>query len=377
MAEPFKNLFSKKVINHMGDHFARNWSKFPRDEFVASACDGLDKLELKQRSEQITNAMIKCLPDDFQTAGKIMEKSLSSEDHNREKEEDLCSTGISGWGIMPMTHYVGLRGLKHFDLSMELFREMTKRFTSEFGIRFLIIAEPKRSLSLFKKWVKDPDEHVRRLVSEGTRPRLPWAMQLTDFVNDPTPTLPLLIALRDDESEYVRRSVANHLNDIAKDHPDLIAKIAADWLNGEVSTERQRLVKHACRTLVKQGHSDTLKALGYKPPRIEIKKLSILTPKVEFGGYLEFDLSLSSLIGRDQRLIIDYAVHHQKANGQLSPKVFKWKSLTLTGKDDLQAIRRHPMKKISTRKYYPGKHRLEILINGKSMAMTDFDLLIH
>lgn len=377
MPEPFKNLFNKDVIRHMGNHFARNWSKFPRDKFVAIACDGLDELELKQRSEQITNAMIQCLPNDYEAAGKIIRKSLASENHIQEKEESLCSSGISGWGIMPMTHYVGLRGLGHFDLSMELFREMTTRFTSEFGIRYLIIAEPKRSLSLFKKWVKDPDEHVRRLVSEGTRPRLPWAMQLTDFITDPTPTLPLLTTLRDDESEYVRRSVANHLNDIAKDHPDLVANIAADWLEGDVSIERKRLVKHACRTLIKQGHGATLKAFGYKAPRIQINQLSILTPKVTLGGYLEFEISLSSLGRQDQNLIIDYAVHHKKANGKLSPKVFKWKTLILDGKADLQAKRRHPMKIISTRKYYPGNHQLEILINGKSMARTDFELRIQ
>lgn len=374
MPEPFKNLFSKKVIAHMGDHFVRAWAEFPRDGFVATASDGLDGLELKQRSEQITQAMATFLPADFEAAANIIRQSLAPDNYVRKKEENICREGICGWAIMPMTYYVGQYGLGHFDLAMELLREMTKRFTAEFGIRPLIIAEPGRSLSLFAKWIKDPDEHVRRLVSEGTRPRLPWAMQLTQFVADPTPMLPLLADLRDDPSEYVRRSVANHLNDISKDHPDLVAGIAADWLKGKVSPDRRRLVRHACRSLVKQGHRATLRALGYQPPRIQIENLTVLTPVVEFGGFLEFELSLVSLARKEQRLLIDYAVHHQKANGQLTPKVFKWKSLDLAGDESLLARRRHPMREISTRKYYPGLHRLEILVNGQSLAMADFEL---
>ena len=358
----------------MGDHLLRVWSDFPRDEFVAAAVDRLADLELKQRSEQIMQALATYLPDDFESAGKIMMKSLAPEDHIREKQESLSSDGISGWAIMPMAHYVGLRGLDHFELSMDLMREMTKRFTSEFAIRYFIIAEPGRSLSTFKKWVKDPNEDVRRLVSEGTRPRLPWAMQLTGFVADPTPTLPLLKTLRDDESEYVRRSVANHLNDISKDHPDLVANIAEDWLKGEVTNERRRLVKHACRSLIKQGHGATLRAFGYRAPRVKVEKLTIHTPEVKFGDGLEFDLSILSLTKKEQPLIIDYAVHHQKANGKLAPKVFKWKTVRLKSSGSLIASRRHPMREISTRKYYPGLHRLEILINGKSMAKADFEL---
>ncbi len=376
MPEPFKNLFSVKVINHMGDHFARVWPKFLRDKFVAAAANRLEDLELKQRSQQIMEAMIAHLPDDFQSAGGIMMESLAPENHVREKEDSICPDGISGWAIMPMTHYVGLQGLDHFDLSMELMREMTKRFTSEFGIRFLIIAEPELSLSLFKEWVKDPNEHVRRLVSEGTRPRLPWAMQLTDFVTDPNPTLPLLEALKDDDSEYVRRSVANHLNDISKDHPEVVARIAYQWLQGDVSQDRQRLVKHACRSLIKQGHTATLKAFGYSEPKVKIGNLKILTPVVDFGDSLEFELSLESRSKKKQPLIIDYAVHHQKANGKLTPKVFKWKTVSLAGGMPFVATRKHSIRKISTRRYYPGLHRLEILVNGKSLAVKNFELNI-
>lgn len=360
----------------MGEHFSRVDKKFPRKQFVKLASEGLEELELKQRSEQIRKAMVICLPDDFKKAGRVMMAALAPEEHVREKEESLCPDGISGWAIMPMTHYVGLQGQQHFDQAMELMKEMTKRFTSEFGIRFLIIAETKRSLVLFNQWVKDPDEHVRRLVSEGTRPRLPWAMQLTNFMADPAPCLPLLEALKDDESKYVRRSVANHLNDIAKDHPDLVAAIAQRWLEGEVSNNRQRLVSHACRSLIKQGHRPTLKALGYKNAKVRVNRLLVTKPVVKLGGYLEFELSLASTLKKDQPLIIDYAVHHQKANGKLTAKVFKWKKLILAGEDTLTASRRHSMRVISTRKYYSGLHRLEILVNGQSVALSDFELKV-
>ncbi len=374
MPEPFKNLFSEKVIASMGDHFARVWTEFPREEFVAAASEGLDGLELKQRSQQITQAMAIALPADFALAADILHRSLAQETYVRKKEEHICPEGICGWAIMPMTYYVGQYGLGHFDLAMELLREMTKRFTSEFGIRPLIIAEPERCLALFAKWVNDPDEHVRRLVSEGARPRLPWGTRLTRFIADPTPVLPLLAALRDDPSEYVRRSVANHLNDISKDHPDLVAGIAGEWLQGDPPPERRRLVRHACRSLVKKGHGATLRAFGYRSPKVEIESLTVETPVVEFGRQLEFELSLVSRARGRQALLIDYAIHHRKANGQLSPKVFKWKILELAGGDALLARRRHPIREISTRKYYPGLHRLEILVNGQSLAMADFEL---
>jgi 3-methyladenine DNA glycosylase AlkC len=162
---------------------------------------------------------------------------------------------------MPLTHYVGRNGLKHFDLSMMLLKEMTKRSSSEFDIRYFLLDSPLRAISILQEWTQDPNQHVRRLVSEGTRPRLPWAMRLPVFIEDPSPLIPLLDALKDDEEEYVRRSVSNNLNDIAKDHPDVVAGIARQWLKG-ASKNRQRLVRHACRTLIKQGHKETLAALG-------------------------------------------------------------------------------------------------------------------
>lgn len=373
MPEPFKNLFNRTIISGMGDCFANACPEFDRTAFVAAAAKNLDALELKERSAQITAAMASFLPDDFATAAEIMQASLASDDERDIGGAEVNSLGIAGWAIMPMTHYVGLYGLGHFDLSMNLLKEMTKLFSSEFGIRFFLLKEPQRTLSVLEKWTLDPSLHVRRLVSEGSRPRLPWAMRLPAFIDDPAPVLPLLEALKDDKEEYVRRSVANNLNDIAKDHPHIVARIASRWLKG-ADKDSKKLVRHACRTLIKQGHRETLTALGYGSPRIKMEKLDILTPRVSFGDALVFDLCLTSTSKRAQALIIDYVIHHRKANGGTRPKVFKWKTMKLAPHFAHTAKRKHAIKNITTRVYYPGAHRLEILVNGVSLGGKNFEL---
>lgn len=372
MIEPFKNLFNKKMIASMGDHLGEACPDFDRYGFTKMSTRGFKNMELKERSTQITGALCAFLPQDYETAASVMLESLA-EDQGGESNDS--ETGIAGWGIMPMVDYVGLYGLEHFDLSMSLFKELTKRFSSEFGIRYFLLAEPKRTLKVLKKWTKDSNYHVRRLVSEGTRPRLPWAMRLPSFIDDPTPVLPLLEALKDDKEEYVRRSVANHLNDIAKDHPDLVAEIAGKWLK-DAGKNRERLVRHACRTLVKQGHQKTLKALGYGKLRGQLESLEIQTPRVHFGEALHFGISLKSTSTRAQNFIIDYAIHHQKANGTTTPKMFKWKSGTLSPSSTLEATRKHAFKKITTRVYYPGTHRVEIFVNGTSLGSKEFELIM-
>ncbi len=373
--EPFKNLFNETIIAGMGDHFLKAWPDFNRKGFVQDATENLDTLELKQRSEQITQAMHKHLPDDFIHAGKIMLASLTPEDGSDLSNIPVNETGISGWAVMPMAHYVGLWGLDHFERSMILFKEMTIRSSSEFGIRFFLIEKPKETLAVLMEWTKHKNEHVRRLVSEGTRPRLPWAMQLPAFIKTPTLILPLLQALKDDSSEYVRRSVANNLNDIAKDHPDLVAEIAGQWLVG-ASKDRQKLVRHACRTLIKQGHQATLQALGYDRPKVSLVGLQLERPVVKFGQALVFEMGLVSKAKSVQNLIVDYVIHHQKANGRTTPKVFKWKVLTLKAGARHSASKKHPFRQITTRVYYPGIHRIEIVINGETQGGVDFELLM-
>lgn len=373
MPEPFKNLFNLKLIRGMAFHFEKQWPAFDKSGFVADASRQFESLELKQRSEQIKHAMIKHLPDDFNKAGEIMLACLGPDLGDDLSLGEVNSEHISGWAVMPMADYVGQLGLAHFTLSMTLLKAMTKCSSSEFGIRFFLIAFPEKTVSVLSQWIKDDSQHVRRLISEGTRPRLPWGMRLPVFIENPTPVIALLEKLKDDDKEYVRRSVANNLNDIAKDHPDLVADIAEKWMI-DASKERKKLIRHACRTLIKQGHKKTLAVLGYHAPKISDVSLTVLTPEVEFGSALTFSFSLRSTARKEQSLMIDYVIHHQKANGRTSPKVFKWKSSTLAAKKILDATKKHGIKKITTRVYYPGEHRVEIMVNGVSVAEACFQL---
>jgi 3-methyladenine DNA glycosylase AlkC len=216
---------------------------------------------------------------------------------------------------------------------------------------------------------------VRRLVSEGTRPRLPWGIRLNSLVRDPMPGIALLNHLKDDPSEYVRRSVANHLNDISKDHPDLVAQLAAEWMT-EASVQREHLLRHACRTLIKQGHPEALGVFGYNEPRIAKPKLGLSSRKVLFGEDLQLQLVIKSNHSETQKLVIDYVVQFRKSNGNLSPKVFKWSRVELSPGERAELRKAHSFVHITTRKYYSGGHAINVRINGLDFAPEKFDLVI-
>ena len=375
MAEPFKNMINVDVITYMASQFKKNWPDFDDKGFIKTATSDLDSLELKARTDQVTDSITEYLPKEFEEAGRILLGSLGSPQRDNVSTETADSEGLRGWPVIALAEHVARHGNDHFDLSMKLLKEMTKCATAEFAIRNFIQDSPKKTLSTLKAWTKDEDQHVRRLVSEGTRPRLPWASNLPDFIKDPSAVIELLELLKDDNEDYVRRSVANNLNDIAKDHPDLVAEIAARWIQN-ASQERKKLIRHACRTLIKNGHKRTLEILGYGPPEIHKTNIQILTPIVTLGESLEFTLSIQSKAKHQQALLIDYVVHHQKANGKTTPKVFKWRTTNLAPHKTIESTKRHAIKKITTRVYYPGTHSVEIMINGVSMGRADFQLVI-
>ncbi len=376
MDEPFKNLFNEKAIRSMAVHLTRVAPDFDGEGFIAFAIDGLDNLELKQRSNQITSSLEHYLPKDFPRAAEILVASLDPKtDYSiSEMEHGSTSNGIRGWPVMAMADYIARRGQNHLELSLNALREMTMRSSSEMAIRHFIQNHEASVMKVLNTWASDQNYHVRRLVSEGTRPRLPWAMRLPVFVKDPSPILPLLDQLKDDNEEYVRRSVANALNDIAKDHPDLVADIAKKWMV-DASPERQKLVRHGLRTLIKLGHSGALEALGYGPPEVVIARFELMTKQVTLGSALEFQVDIVSCSNTDQPLVIDYVIHHVRNNGKTTPKVFKWKTVTLKAGAVLSGKRRHSIRPITTRRYYTGQHRVEILINGKKFGGENFMLL--
>lgn len=373
MAEPFKNLFNETMIAAMGDHFHRVDPGFDRDGFCAHACDGLNDLELKARSNHIRTALQHYLPEDFHDACALMVAALHPVDNAPIGDMAMDEQGIRGWPIMPMADFVAQNGLQHFDYSLDVLAGMTKRFSAEFAIRPFFLQDWQQTLKKATDWARDDNLHLRRLASEGSRPRLPWGLQIPQFVEDPTPLLPLLELLRDDVEEYVRRSVANNLNDIAKDHPDTVARLATKWLKN-AGRDRTRLVKHACRSLVKQGHGPTLKALGYGPAKVKVSTISLAETTIELGQAVEFKCEIYSLTRSKQPLIIDFIIHHQRANGTQSAKVFKWKTVELAAGQTLQLTKKHSMKPVTTRSYYAGTHGISVQINGKTFAHTTFEL---
>lgn len=375
MPEPFKNFFNAELIAQMGDHLNRVDDTFDAERFTRLATTGLDALELKQRADHIRQALETCLPPEYRHACRTMLAALHVEADVDLSNTSMDELGIRGWSIMPMADYVARNGLDDFDFSMDVLKELTKRFSSEFAVRAFFLADTGRALRHALEWAQDGNFHVRRLASEGSRPRLPWGLRLPMFVDDPSPLMGILERLRDDPHEYVRRSVANNLNDIAKDHPDLIAATASHWMEG-AGAERRKLVRHACRTLIKQGHTATLQALGYAEPEVTVSALDVATPAVTLGGPLEFAISVTSQAGHTQPLIIDYVIHHRKANGATSPKTFKWKVMDLPAGKTVAITKRHTIRPITTRVYYPGLHHLEIQINGERFARADFDLSV-
>lgn len=372
--EPFKNAISPDLINLIAVHLERQLRAFDRSRFIAPLLERLPSLELKQRVGLVADAIHEVLPSDVALRHRVMMAMLHPDDETRANQPST-EDGLCGWGIWPLTQVIGKHGLRDFDASLELLREMTKRGTAEFDVRPFLAQDQRRAIGLMAQWVDDRSEHVRRLVSEGTRPRLPWGLRLNALVQDPRPMLPILRALRDDPSDYVRRSVANHLNDIAKDHAALVAQLAHDWMK-DASPERVKLVRHACRTLIKQGNASTLTAFGLKPPNIRRPNLQIIQPDVKFGEGVDFEVLLQSTSDGEQRLMMDYVVQFKKANGSLAPKVFKWTTITLQPNEGRTLRRHHAIKPITTRRYYPGKHALSLRINGQDFEQADFNLMM-
>jgi 3-methyladenine DNA glycosylase AlkC len=374
VAEPFKNLITPALVEGAARHLARAWPDFDARRFTALAVHRLDALELKARAMQVADALEATLPNEFAAAADVLEGALApAEGGDNMAGLALGDEGLRGWILWSAGEFVARRGLATPERALQALHAFTQRFTAEFAIRPIIIAHPALAFETLARWTRDPSAHVRRLVSEGSRPRLPWGVQLKALIADPSPTLPLLRALQDDDSEYVRRSVANHLNDIAKDHPGIVAQWLEEHLESG-SAERRALLRHASRTLVKRGDARVLAAWGLGRPFKGTASLSIAPRRIAVGEHVTLTLTLHSTARTAQKLVIDYAVHHVKGDGRTSPKVFKGWSVELPAGGELRLVKRHSMKVVTTRRYYPGRHAIDININGVGCASAHFTL---
>jgi len=365
---PFKEYIGPDVVRGLAEDLVATGA-LDVEAFVASATDGLDTLELKARVTQVAAALRGHLDPDYRRALAHILRALPPVLRGTD--------GVTGgFGYWPYAHFIEAYGEAHFEASMKGMLEITQRFTAEFAVRPFLVRETERTLAWLRGQLDHPSHHVRRWISEGTRPRLPWGVRLNAFVADPGLTLPFLESLRDDPQAYVRRSVANHLNDVAKDHPDFVVEVAERWWEDGNET-RRRLLRHALRGLVKQGHPGALAVLGYGPARAELVTFEASDAVTLGGSPLSLTVALRSTAKRSQPLLIDFAIHHRKANGQTAPKVFKWTQRELGPGETLTLTKQHAMRPITTRRYYPGRHAAELLVNGESLGRVDFELMVQ
>lgn len=377
MSEPFKNLINAQCVRELGSHLHRVRPSFDRAEFERRALAGLEALEFKARALHLCAALEATLPADFDDAATVLQAALAPplpDDAASGREPPAGAAGVTGWALWAVGEFAARRGLQHPQRALELLHAITQRFTAEFAIRPLLVAHPELTLATLQRWSTDPSAHVRRLVSEGSRPRLPWGLQLKALIDDPSPTLPLLRTLQDDPSDYVRRSVANHLNDIAKDHPDVVAAWVEQHLP-EAGAERRALLRHASRTLIKRGHARTLQAWGHGAALRGDAALALSPRRAAIGAHLTLTVKLHSRSRAAQRLAIDYAWCRRLADGSLSPKVFKGWTIELAPGENRSLVKRHSLKVVTTRRDHPGAHAIELRINGRVAAREAFTLL--
>jgi 3-methyladenine DNA glycosylase AlkC len=362
----YKDYFDRQAAKALSSQVAAAMPDFDRNGFVRRAVRNIDTLEFHGRVKLFADALYACLPDDIPESLDILTRSLP------EPLPD-CEAVTDGWLQWPLGQFIADHGLPHFDQSMHAMTELTQRFSSEFAVRPFVQHRPDETFAYLMSQLDHPSPHVRRWCSEGVRTRLPWGAKLNALVADPTPIWPILDALIDDDELYVRRSVANNLNDIAKDHPADAVKRAKGWLKKR-SQHREWVVKHGLRTMIKNGDPAALALIGYGAPKGVSVELAIKPKKIAIGGALELNATLVSTARNSQNLLLDYIVHYVRKAGKSGSKVFKWTTLEIAAGETITLSRKHPMRQTTVRALYPGKHKVELQLNGQVVAEADFVL---
>lgn len=371
MAEQLKAFFSPALVKRLAGDIAKVYPAFDTRAFTKAATAGLDDLELLDRGRHIAKALRKYLPDEYPAAVDVLLRSLGVE----HATDELVGLGMAPFFYLPHTIFVAEHGIDHFELSMKAQYELTKRFSAEGSIRPYIAKYPDQTMRTLREWTSDPNAHVRRLPSEGTRLRLPWAMRVSWLDENPERVLELLELLKDDPSTMVRRSVANNLNDLGKVHPALLTRTAEAWLKN-ATPERRALIEHALRSAVKRGDPSALKLLGYgKKPAVMIDDVSFVPKRVPIGGKVTVSFVVRSRSRDPQDLLVDLAVHFVKAWGNTSKKVFKLKRVLLPPRGAVELRSSISLKVHTTRKPQPGKHPVDVLVNGATFSVGSFDVV--
>ena len=362
--EPLKNIYSEKFLLDFAHRLGGVYTDFDEKKFINKTISPpWPDLELKQRMSRIADVTIELLPSDVFLAAAILEKLCEEVSH---------STQGMNFGYMFVPECIEKLLLPHPERAFEAFEKITSFTSCEFAVRIFLIKHQELGMAYMNTFADSTKEGVRRFASEGCRPRLPWAMALPALKKDPSPIFPILHKLMDDPSEFVRRSVANNLNDISKDHEDLVLDFARKHLSNGV--ERKKLIKHGLRTLLKKGHTQALNLFGSNAAHFEMVQFQTAAT-VRVGDYLTFEFGLANTDEQTLDLRIEYAIYFKLANGSHNKKVFKITERKLAASDTLTINKRHSFKPITTRKYYKGEHHLSIIINGREQSKASFLLV--
>lgn len=368
MAEPLRAQYGPEIPRRIAAMLERVHPLFPSRAFVAQALRGYEDLALLPRARHVARALGDHLPARYPDAVDVVLRSLGP------PAASAMGQGMAPFVHLPFVYWVADRGLEHLDESVRAMHAITQRFSCEFGVRPFIERHPGAMLEVLARWAQDPSVHVRRLVSEGTRPRLPWAPRLSVFERDPAPVIALLERLRDDPDEYVRRSVANHLNDLGRADPARLVDLCTRWAAG-APPARLRLIRHALRTLVKRGDPHALTVLGFgEPARVAVRAASIAPARPRIGATVRIGFELASTARRAQRLLVDLRVTYADARGTPTrTKVFKLSTLELAAGEVAPFAKTLSLAPLSTRTHHPGTHRVEALVNGAAFGLGTFE----
>ncbi|MFJ2690802.1 DNA alkylation repair protein [Pseudomonas sp. NPDC087336] len=355
-----KEIFNAERLRHIATEMTAVYPGFDAKDFLKLANHGLAELSVMQRLARVSECLHAVLPLGYEASLAVLRA--------------LAPRLNSGFVSMCLPHYVATYGADRFELSMEALKYFTAFGSSEFAIRHFLRGDLQRSLQLMHDWSLDANEHVRRLASEGCRPRLPWSFRLEQVQADPRLAAGILDNLKADTSLYVRKSVANHLNDITKDHPEWVLNLIEGWSLDNKHTAW--IARHALRSLIKQGNLRALAIIGAGgKPEVQIIDVQVNPPVIELGEKITLSFAVKSTVQDSQRLVIDYAIDYVKANGSTSAKVFKLKALTLPGNATQSIARGQHIKELTTRRHYAGRHAVHVLVNGERLASTAFEIL--
>ncbi len=361
MADALKDMFNKKFYEHLAMEFNTVDKHFRTDNFVKDVTKGLDSLSLNQRLRNTTVTLKKHLPDDYKKSVEILSQ--------------VVPKFQSHYTSFLFPDFVGQYGHDDFNLSMEALKYFTQFSSSEFAIREFLKKDFTKTLKVMNKWADDKNHHVRRLASEGSRSRLPWSFNLDEVIKNPSVTKPILEKLKSDDELYVKKSVANHLNDFSKHHADYMLSVINAW--DKTNEHTAWIVKHASRTLIKKGNPASLAVFNFeKNVKVEIKDFKLNKSKIKLGDTLVFDFDIVSTKNTSQKLVVDYVIHYVKKSGEAFPKTFKLKEIELKPKQTVHVSKAQRFLDFTTRKHYAGKHFIEIKINGTSYLKKEFNLTV-